>query len=70
MWVSIAIIAGSLIVAQHDSQEACEGRKAMLLKEKSITSAQCVSIQSLTGFTATTTGIWCNRGNGTTGPCQ
>jgi hypothetical protein len=33
-WIYIGIVAGSLVTAGFDSQEKCEGRRAMLEKQK------------------------------------
>lgn len=43
MWVFIALIAGSLVVSQHDTEEACQGRKAMAERQK-VTNAKCVEL--------------------------
>jgi hypothetical protein len=39
-WILIGIVAGSLIVSGHETEEACKGREAMLSKQK--IAAKCV----------------------------
>lgn len=41
MWILTGILLGSLITSTHDTQESCEGRKAMLGKEKNVSSLEC-----------------------------
>lgn len=35
-WILIGTVLGSIVTSQHETQENCEGRKAMLLKENKI----------------------------------
>ena len=46
-WILIGLIAGSLIVSQHETEEQCEGRKAMIVKQKGI--AKCHTLSDATG---------------------
>lgn len=43
-WICIGMIAGSLVTSLHDTEEQCEGRKAMLLKSKAQVSTKCVEM--------------------------
>jgi|HubBroStandDraft_4_1064222.scaffolds.fasta_scaffold577148_2 hypothetical protein len=49
-WILIGVVAGSLIVSGHASEEACLGRKAVLDKQK--IAATCVKAPS--NFTTST----------------
>lgn len=42
-WILIAITSGMLMTSQHDTEEQCLGRKAMLEKDK-ITNSKCVDM--------------------------
>ena len=45
-WILLAMIAGSLVVSQHSSEEDCEGRKAMVQKQKA-EYARCVDLAKI-----------------------
>ncbi len=53
-WILIAISAGMLMTSSHENEEACEGRKAMLAKDK-ITNAKCVDMKQNSFITYGTT---------------
>lgn len=53
-FVLLAWIMGSLITSTHESEEQCEGRRAMLLKESKVTGAMCVKQQQTTSLTSGT----------------
>jgi len=42
-WIMIAIMSGSLVVSSHETQEACEGRAAILKKDHKI-ETKCVEV--------------------------
>ena len=47
MWIMIALVGGSLLVSQHDTREACEGRLAVIQKDvKPAPHGQCVNFPS------------------------
>lgn len=49
VWILVGLVAGSLVTSQHDTEEACLGRKALL--EKQAVSAKCVPLgQTTTHF--------------------
>jgi hypothetical protein len=41
MWILTGLLLGSLITSTHDTQEACEGRKALLSREKNTINLEC-----------------------------
>lgn len=45
-WIYIALLSGNLITSQHDTEEACLGRKAILEKENKITNAKCINMMT------------------------
>ena len=47
-WLLIGVVAGSLIVSPHKTEEECEGRKAMVLKSDGA-KAKCHAFDKLTG---------------------
>jgi hypothetical protein len=47
MWIFIGLILGSLVISQHDTEEACQGRKAMLAKKKEPVYGQCVHLDQI-----------------------
>lgn len=55
MWILTGLLLGSLITSTHEGQEACEGRKAMLAKEKNVTALECRAAAS-TRLTSITSG--------------
>lgn len=56
-YILIGTILGSLVTSSHDSEEACKGRQAMLLKEKSIMS-ECYK-EPQTGLTISSPTVIC-----------
>ena len=59
-WIYIGIVAGSLVATGFDSQEKCEGRRAMLEKQK--ISGKCVEAPMPYGISSFTTisPVWSN----------
>lgn len=43
MWILTGILLGSIITSTHDTQEQCEGRKAMLNQVKEVRLLECRS---------------------------
>lgn len=74
-WILIGIVAGSIVVSGHDTEEACKGREAMLLKQK--IPAKCVEapgrgsslIYSGSGSSTTLTVPCCSTSTHTCVPC-
>lgn len=57
-WILIAWLMGSLVTSVHDTEEQCEGRRAMLSKEKNVSAPMCV--RSLPSTTTLTNGTITN----------
>jgi hypothetical protein len=68
-WVLIGLFAGSLIVSQHDTREACLGREAVL-KELKAAATKCVELQHSLNFSFGSSAIWCLNANGGYGSCR
>lgn len=66
-WILTGMLLGSLITSTHEGQEACEGRKAMLAKEKNVTALECraASMGFLSSITSSSICI-----AGTDGKCR
>lgn len=47
-WILIAVASGMIMTSNHETEEACLGRKAILEKDK-ITNAKCISMQPIYG---------------------
>lgn len=47
-WLLIGVVAGSLIISPHTTEEGCEGRKAMVLKTEGA-KAKCNEFSKLIG---------------------
>lgn len=62
-YILIARLLGSLVISEHDTEEACLGRKAILSKEK-VTAAECYKepSSSMTLSTGTITSCYYNNG--------
>lgn len=60
-WILIAITSGMLMTGHYDTEEACEGRKAMLAKDK-IVNVKCVSMQATSVLTSSTGSTICFQG--------
>ena len=45
IWILVGMISGSLVVSQHETREACEGR-AVILKERHISVTPCVEFRT------------------------
>lgn len=71
MWVLIGLVGSSLVVSQHDTREACEGR-AVVLREQKV-QAKCVEFpKGMTSGTAsyiTTVPLGCFDAGGRARTC-
>ncbi len=63
-WVLIGLLAGSLITSQHQNEEDCLGRKAMLERQK-VERATCVELKQWGTLSSGSTGICFLKGDGT-----
>ena len=50
-WIFVAVLAGSIVVSGHPSEESCLGRKAMIEKESKIAGACIKAPSRLAGLT-------------------
>lgn len=47
-WILTGMLLGSIVTSTHSGQEACEGRKAMLAKERNVTALECRQVSQFT----------------------
>ena len=63
MWVLVALVAGSVLVSDHKTEEECLGRKALVEKNMSVKDGgvivvKCVDMRPITSINGATGSIY------------